>query len=1018
MGTISSGIGLMSGLDIASTVEALMMFERRPQQLLELRVQALIGERTSFLELSAMVLAAKSAASRFDEASFFRKAKATSSDENVITATAEEGALSGSYAFTVHSLVTNHQLISAGFATQDATAVGAGTITLESAAARLSPETLLDTLNGGAGVGRGTIRITDRSGASTEIDLWTALTVDDVVDAINMQSEVAVTASVSSGHLVLTDETGQSVANLSVSDVGIGQMASDLGIAGSVAADVLTGTDVVYLADASLLSFLNDGNGVRRNGTSDDFSIELRDGSTIDVNLSGKLSTDTTLGVLNHGAGVRLGTIKITDRAGNSAEADLTTAQTMGDVQTIISGLGLNVSTTLIDSHLVITDSTDEDDVTGSLKIEDVDGGHAAQDFGIAQDTEESSITGSDVHVVDTLGDILRAINLDSENTGTLEASISGDGWGITLTDTSAGGGTTTVTVLNDSHAAEDLGILTSSTTGTITSRHLLAGLDTVLLQSLNGGSGVELGTIQLINRDFGITPVDLTGLNSVADVVDAINAVSGFSEITASINEAGNGLVLTDHTGGTGSLVVADVTGSAAADLNLLINASVDYVDSGNLQRQYINENTRLDELRNGQGVRRGKFSIMDSSGETATVDLTQGNEVTLGDVISEINSRGIGVVASINERGDGLLLTDTAGGTLQLTVTEENGTIAADLGILGTAADDETTIDGSLEVNVEIDADDTLNDVLSKINSAGADVQASVLNDGSSVRPYRMVLASELSGARGEMMVDTGSTGLSFSTLVEAQDAMVFMGQPGSPSSLMLTSSTNTLDDVVPKVRIDLLATSDTPVQVNVAPDVESVVSDVKTFVATFNGAIDKIEDLTAFDTETYERGILFGDATVERIRSRLYRTMRTSVDTGGIYSRMNDVGLSLGNGAKLQLDEDRLREALSENREDVEALFTQAETGLGIIIEEELAGITDNGTGLIDSHSQLLQEQEDLLTKRIEEMEVLLAAKEQRLYNDFYAMEQALAQMSSQQSALESLSSLTAVYATNAT
>ncbi len=1011
MGTISSGIGLMSGLDIASTVEALMTYERVPVQLLEARVETLINERTAYLQLNAMILAAKSAASRFDEASFFRKAKATSSNENVIAATADEGALAGSYNFTVHSLVTNHQMISSGFATQDATAVGAGTITLESAAARLAPETLLDTLNGGAGVGRGTIRITDRSGASTEVDLSTALTVDDVVDAINMQSEVAVTASVSGGHLVLTDETGQSTTHLSVSDVGIGQMASDLGIAGSVAADVLTGTDVVYLTDGTLLSLLNDGNGVRRNGTSDDFTVELRDGSTIDVNLSGKLSTNTTLGVLNHGAGVRLGTIKITDRAGNSAEADLTTAQTMGDVQTIINGLGFNVSATLIDSHLVINDSTDEDDVTESLKIEDVDGGHAAEDFGIAQETEDSSITGSDVHVVDTFGDVLRAINLDSENTGTLVASISSDGRGVTLTDTSAGSGTTTVTVLNDSDAAEDLGILTSSTTGTIASRHLLAGLDTVLLRSLNGGSGVELGTIQLINRDLGITAIDLTGLSSVADVVDAINAVSDLSEITASINEAGNGLVLTDHTGGTGNLVVADVTGSAAADLNLEINAGVDHVDSGNLQRQYVSENTRLDDLRNGQGVRRGKFSIMDSSGETATVDLTQGNEVTLADVIGEINSRGIGVVASVNERGDGLLLTDTAGGTLQLTVAEESGATAADLGILGTADEGETTIDGSFEVNVEIDADDALNDVLSKINSSGADVQASVLNDGSSVQPYRMVLASELSGARGEMMVDTGSTGLSFSTLVEARDAMVFMGEPGSSTGIMLTSSTNTLDDVVPDVRIDLLSTSDTPVQINVAPDVESVVSDIKTFVTTFNGAIETIEELTAFDTETYEKGILFADATVERIRSRLYQTIRTSVDTGGIYSRLGDIGLSLANGAQLQLDEESLREALSENREDVEALFTQAETGLGVIIEEELAEITDSGTGLIDSHNELLQEQEDLFNQQIEEMEVRLAAKEERLYNDFYAMEQALAELSSQQSALESLSGLVA-------
>ncbi len=43
----------------------------------------------------------------------------------------------------------------------------------------------LNALNGGAGVRPGTIRITDRSGATAEIDLSTAVTVDDVLNAIN-----------------------------------------------------------------------------------------------------------------------------------------------------------------------------------------------------------------------------------------------------------------------------------------------------------------------------------------------------------------------------------------------------------------------------------------------------------------------------------------------------------------------------------------------------------------------------------------------------------------------------------------------------------------------------------------------------------------------------------------------------------------------------------------------------------------------------------------------------------------
>ncbi len=1005
MGTISSGVGLISGLDIEDLVSKLMSIESRPQQLLEARVKTLVAEQTAFLQLSATILAAKSASADFGESSFFSQVKATSSDEDILTVSAGEGALPGSYAFTVHSLVSTHELVSSGFATADDTRVGAGTITIESAKASITPRTMLDSLNGGNGVGHGTIRITDRSGASTQIDLSTALTIDDVLDAINNQSAVNVTASVSGGHLVLTDETGQTTGNLIVSDVGLGQTASDLGIAGSVAGDVLTGGDVVFLTEDTSLSVLNDGNGVRRDVSMADLHVELRDGSAFDVNLSDTIYGETRLEALNGGAGVRLGTIRITNAAGESAELDLTGATDLADVQEAISGSGLDVTATLINSHILITDNSGDDETEGTLTIEDVTG-HAAEDLGIAQEAEDSMIAGTDIYWVESLGDVLRAINYDDENTGTLVASISEDGMGITLTDTSAGSGTTTVTDPNETHAADDLGILTSSATGVIESRQLIAGPQTVLLRSLNGGQGVTLGTISVTARDGTSTQIDLTGLDTLDDVVEAINAVSDTSMITASVNQTGNGIVLTDLSDGDGNLVVADVTGSAAADLNLLVDDSVDQVDSGNLQLQYISETTRLDELNNGQGITRGEFTITDSSGASATIDLTQGNEITLADVIQEINARSIGVVASINENGDGLLLTDTAGGANQLTVTEEGSTTAADLGILGTAEEGETTIDGSFEIRVVIDSDDTLNDVVAKINSADAGVSASVLNDGSSTNPYRLILASETSGLRGEMVVDTGSTELSFSTLVQARDAVVSLGDPSSSSSILLTSSTNTLDDVVPNVQIDLLATSDSPVQVNVLRNVDGMVSSVKTFVKTFNTIIESIEDLTSFDTETYEKGALFGDSTVERIRQRLYSMVRQSVDTGGIYDRLSDIGLTLGDGAQLQLDEDLLREALTNHREDVEALFTQSETGIGVIIEEELTALTESGTGLIERRTEALTNKQELLNERIERMQILLDSKEQRLLNEYYAMEEALAQLDSIQNTLSSL------------
>ena len=52
----------------------------------------------------------------------------------------------------------------------------------------------LSALNGGAGVERGKIRITDRSGESEVIDLRFALTIDDVLKQINSSDNIDVIA--------------------------------------------------------------------------------------------------------------------------------------------------------------------------------------------------------------------------------------------------------------------------------------------------------------------------------------------------------------------------------------------------------------------------------------------------------------------------------------------------------------------------------------------------------------------------------------------------------------------------------------------------------------------------------------------------------------------------------------------------------------------------------------------------------------------------------------------------------
>lgn len=1014
MSSISAANGLISGLPIQDLVDSLIAIQRRPLTLLQNRAAALTQRRTALLGLSAQLLAVKNAAARFGTVDLFRRTAAGSSNEGVIVPSGTGSAAApGTYSFTVLNLATTHQAVSGGFASADATPVGAGVLTLESTAALLNRSTRLSALNAGAGVRAGQIRIVDRAGGAATVDLTAAITIGDVVRAINDQSSTAVRARVSGDRLILEDQTGSGTGVLSVSEVSGGHTATDLGLLGSASGAILTGGDLVRIDGAMALGRLNDGNGVRRIAGLADFAVTLADGSVFNVNLSEQLAGTTRLSLLNHGGGVPAGSIRITNRAGVSTTVDLSGTETIADVKTAIESAAAGVTVTFVGGKLLLNDASAG---TGSLTVEEVAGGGTAAALGLNGSAATGALTGRQVYFVSTVADVTRVINAQADtagvaNGGRLIAAIGPDGKSLALTDATDGGSNAlTITALNGSYAAADLGLLGRPTVnGAVNGRRLLGGLETVLLRSLNGGAGVAAGTIEITDRAGTTAQVDLSAAQTLEDIIAALNAAG--TGISASISPSGLGLRLTDNSGGTGNLRIADVTGTAAADLGIAIDAAVGTVTNRNLQRQYVSSATRLDEFRNGAGVPPGRFRITNSQGVSAVVDLTQGVETTLQDVIDEINSRGIDVTARINNTGDGLILEDAAGGAGRLKVAEDGGTTAAALGILGQAAEGATFLDGSLERRITIGSSDTLNDVRTRIQESGAALAAVVLNDGTGSQPYRLSLTSARSGLDGRIVIDAGETGLAFSALAEGRDAAIRFGGGAGPDALILHSATNRLTNAVPGVTLDLVAASATPVEITVSRDLEGIVADVSTFVAAFNAVVGTIRDLTRFNPETTERGVLQGDSTAIRIRNRLLGlTTGTYGAIAGAARRLSSVGLTLSGGTTLNFDQVKFREAYAADPAAVESLFTAAGVGFHDVLKTELERITDADGGTIPAAESALGDSQAALASRIARMQTLLDRRRDRLLSEFTAAESALARLQQQQSALGALSLLT--------
>ncbi|MEX0586527.1 MAG: flagellar cap protein FliD N-terminal domain-containing protein, partial [Pirellulales bacterium] len=530
MGRISSGIGLITGIPIKDTVEQLIAIQARPRDLLRSRTDRLTQQQTAITDLTARVLAVQLAADHLGSEALYGAVDVTSSDDDFLTATATGDVAPGSYPFTPVQLARTHQALSSGFAAAT-DLVGEGSLVFRFGGA-VDKGVDLALLNAGQGVARGKIRITDRGGKSTEIDLGFARTIDDVVQAINGAGSIDVTAEVHGDRIRLVDHSGQTTSNLRVHEVGLGRTAADLGLANvNVAADFADGQDILRLHRGLALSQLNDGHGVRIDANLHDIELALADGTTIQVDVP---SSARTLGdVIDAISSAAAGKVRaeIGPDGDRLVLTDLTTGASVFDVR--------DANGSLFASDLGLTRDALGGVVTGgrllgglnSVLLANLGGGNGLGSLG---DLDIQDRAGNDDTVnlagAETLQDVVDRIN---QSTIGVRASVNSSRTGILLADTTGSTAGNLIVRNGDSQTetADKLGLTLDAAVDSIDGGDLglrLVGENT-LLSSLNGGAGVDRGRIRITDSAGGTNTLDfsLGDVKTVGDVIDAINALA-----------------------------------------------------------------------------------------------------------------------------------------------------------------------------------------------------------------------------------------------------------------------------------------------------------------------------------------------------------------------------------------------------------------------------------------------------------------------------------------------------------
>ncbi|MBN1257500.1 MAG: flagellar filament capping protein FliD, partial [Planctomycetes bacterium] len=460
---------------------------------------------------------------------------------------------------------------------------------------------------------------------------------------------------------------------------------------------------------------------------------------------------------------------------------------------------------------------------------------------------------------------------------------------------------------------------------------------------------------------------IDISAAVTLQDVIEIINAAG--VNVTASLNKAGNGLLVTDTTASGAvitNLKIENNGSNSATDLGIEADgtSTAAYVDGGDLDRQYISRATLLSELNAGNGVFAGYIEVTDANGAVAIGDLS--TLKTVGEIITAFNNSGLAIEAKINTTGDGIMLVNTTGGGT-ITVEEyNNGTTAEDLGLLGNATNG-NTLDGSFERVIEVDANDTLDDVITKIADSGAQVALSVINDGSDIKPYHLSIASLDSGVDGMMVIDTNIAGFAFDEISSAKDAILLYGSSDA-SPILISSSSNTFSNEIPGLSLTVnYADVNQTVTVNVTHDTETITAAVSAMVESYNNLNEVVRILTEYDTETNTPGLLFGESTVHSLMRDIDDMLIASVSglDGGI-SQLYDIGIEYEYDSEAQksylvLDNAALADSLANHFEAVQDLMTlstnmarsdrnasiAATNKAGAIHAEEIS-ITDEGNG----------------------------------------------------------------------
>ncbi|MAI74011.1 MAG: flagellar hook protein FliD [Rhodopirellula sp.] len=777
----------------------------------------------------------------------------------------------------------------------------------------------------------------------------------------------------------------------------------------------------------------------------------------------GFIDDSAALAGLNGGRGVEAGKIRLTDRSGDSAEVDLTTVRTIDDVMEAINDAEVGIKAATVGDAIRLTDLTGS--TVSNLKVEQLGDEETAADLGLwGIDHASSTVTGFDLDVPATtlalrgaalselnggqgLGSLTNldltladgtnaAVDLSSA-TNTAEivdamnasglaliARVNDAGTGFRVRDVSGGSGSFTISSLDDTAAS--VGLDASTTDSILIGDNLNRKTvdSSTLLADLNQGSGIDTGSFTITDSAgiVGAVNLKVEGITTVGGLVDAINALS--TGVTASLNDAGDGIALVDTAAGSATLEVVDTgTGTTAADLGIAGTAVVQSVAGVSVSALVGTQADEIDieatdtlaslaaKINHTARYATGSVEANDDSSFSLRLVSKKGGEAgrfaieTSGfDLDLRTTSSGQDAKISVSAEGGPARILSSTDGVFEVNGGEAGSALISSATLLeeieGGAERGSFTITDSSgaigAINLVAEGITTVGGLMDAINTLNIGVQAS-LNDAST----GLAITDTASGSGSLVISDTGS-GVAASRLgIAGTGSVQTLG--GESVTALVGPADNSDGAVTSGLSFTLKQVTNDVITIDVKNDSSTVVNAAESLVSQYNLLIDKIDSLTFFNADTDEVGLLFGSSETLRIQTGYSRLLSGRIVGAGDLKSIGQVGLGFTDTGKLELSNSKLQKAIENGPQHVEEFFSTGDSGLAAKLDslaESLAGQTN---GMLMNRSETLSTQIAFNNDRIESLNARLENERERLLRQYYSMEQAIAKIQSNQQAI---------------